>query len=296
MLQPIRCISLVSLLLAGLSNSAVGAQDYSIQLVRKATVGEHYGIVANGSQEQLINLSVSGEAMPPQAETTKVSITAAGEVLALTPAGREKKARFVIEKAVVAEAGPWTQLLPPGTEVVAEQSDAKTEYLVGGVPATSEVAKALDIAGIELTGDDSVNDEQIFGTKERKRAGEAWPIDSTAAAAGLAKKSVMVEPGNITGTSTLAEIVKAGNQDALRITGTMAMKHVTMPLPPGLAVQSGEFHATFSGIFPVDPTKRVNHSGMVMDGKFVCGGKSGDNEMAMTITMKQSKDTTFSAK
>jgi hypothetical protein len=291
-----RSISLAGLLLVGLFNSAAAAPDYAIQLVRKATVGEHFDFVANSSQEQSIDMSVDGQAMPAKAETTKVWITAAGEVLALTPAGREKKARFVIEKAVVAAGGPWTQLLPPGTEVVAEQTSDKTEFLVGGVPATPEVAKALDIAGIELTADDSINDEQIFGTKDRKKVGESWSINAKDAAAGLAKKGVLVEPGNVTGTATLAEVVKAGNQDALRIAGTLAMKKVNMPLPPGMVVKSSEFNAAFSGLFPVDPTKRVLHSQMVMGGKSVCAGMSDDKELAMTITIKQSKDTKFSAK
>ena len=296
MSQLLRNLSLTGVLLAGLSTFAADAKDYAIQLTRKATVGEHYGFLADSSQEQLVNVSVDGQAMPPRTVVTKVLITAAGEVLALTPAGRETKARFVIEKAVVSTGGPSVELLPPGTEVVAEQTGGKTAFLVGGVPAKREIAHALDVAGIEMASDEIASDDQIFGTSARRKVGDSWPVNATAAAADLTKKGVTVEPGNLTGTTTLAEIVRSDNQDALRITSTMAMKNVTPPLPPGIVVQSGEFNAAFFGIFPVDVTKRVIRSNMTMDGKFVCAGKTGDKDVAMTLTMKQSKDVTFSGK
>ena len=294
--QLLRQISVIGVLLAGLSATAVAAPDYPIQLVRKTTVGTHYGVVANGSQEQLLNMSVNGQSMPPKTEVTKVQVSATGEVLAVTPSGRESKARFVIEKAVINAAGSWSMLLPPGTEIVAECIGTKTVFLVGGSPATTALATALDVAGIELASDDIANDDQIFGTKERKKVGDSWSINGALAAADLAKKGIAIEPSNLTGNATLVEEQKSGNQDSLRISASMAIKNVKIPLPPGMVVESGEFKATFSGLFPVDVTKRPSRSGMTMDGKFVSAGTSGGKEVAMTLTMKKSTDSEFSSK
>jgi hypothetical protein len=282
--------SLIAMLLCALVASA-SAQDYEIKLVRTVKVGDRYGVVATGTTEQHMTMTVAGQPAPPRDQVMAANLTAKAEVLAATPGGRESKSRFTITK-LTRTAGPQAdEPLPAGTVVVAERVGTKTEFKVGDAPVSPDVAKVLGML-ISMESDQGANDDVVFGTKARQKVGDSWPIDANAAAADAAAKAgLKIDPANITGTATLAEVQKEG----LKIAGTMQMKDVGIPLPPGMAVTASAFTARFSGVFPLDAAKRAVNSTMSMDGKVECGGKAGDKELTMVMTMKQAKDVTFTA-
>lgn len=283
-------LSLLAALFCGLLATAT-AQDYEIKLVRTVKVGDKYGVVATGTAEQHVTMTVSGQPAPPRDQVMSASLTAKAEVLAVTAGGREAKSRFTITK-LTRTSGPQTdEPLPAGTVVVAERTGTKTEFKVGDAPVAPEVGKVLGLL-ISLESDQGANDDVVFGSKARRKVGDSWPIDSSAAAADAATKGGMkIDPANITGTTTLAEAQK----DGLKITAAMTMKEVGIPLPPGMTVTASAFTADFSGIFPVDTSKRAVHNAFSMNGKVECAGKAGDKELTMVMTMKQARDVTFTA-
>lgn len=283
-------LSLIAALFYGLI-ATVSAQDYEIKLVRTVKVGDKYGVISNATQEQHMTMSVNGQGTPPRDEAMSASLTAKAEVVTATPGGREGKTRFSITKLTKTIGAQTTEVLPTGTVVIAERVGAKTEFTVGAAPAAPEVAKVLALV-ISLESDAGANDDVIFGTKERKKVADTWPINAAAAAADVSEKGgLKVDAANISGTATLAEVLK----DGLKISATIEMKQVGIPLPPGMAVSASTFIASFSGVFPVDPTKRAAHSSSTMDGKVDCAGKAGDKELVMSLVMKQAKDVTFTA-
>lgn len=274
---------------------AASATDYPIQLVRKSVVGERYVVTIHGTQEQTMTRTVNGNPVPGQDGLVIANLEATGEVLALTPSGHEAKVKLTVQKFSRTEAGRSGEVLAPGTELIVERKGAKTEYLLGGKPVTPELAATLELVGVELGNDDSANDDQVFGTKERKKPGDSWSVNAAAAAADISKMGLAVEPANMTGSTTLAEVVKTGSQEQLRIQGALAIKNVSIPLPPGIAVKSSDMNVTYTGLFPVDLGQRVSQSGLSMVARIVCAGNLNGAELAMTITMKQSKDATYTA-
>lgn len=271
------------------------APDYVIQLVRKSTVGEHYRVVASGKDEQSLLMSIDGQDMPRKEEVVTVELIANCEVLALTPSGREMKTKFTVVKATRSGHGQLQEFLGAGTEVIAERVGDKTQFSVAGRPVDPAIGSALDTAGVDMSSDDSATDDDIFGTKMRKRVGDSWPINATAAAADLAKMEIMADPSKISGSTTLTEVVKQGTQDLLKISGSLAMQGVALPCPPGFAVQSSEMSADYSGLFPVDLTKAMVHGSMGMQMKVVISGVEDGKQVLMTMTKKRMHQAEFSS-
>jgi hypothetical protein len=300
MISRLRLAFLAGLFAAQFPLFAAGAPaDYPIQLVRKSVVGERYVVTIHATQEQSIDQNVNGRSMAPQGSLVLSDLVAAGEVLALTPLGKEMKSKLVVEKFTRTEAGQPRVVLPPGTELIAERKDKRTEYFLDGKPVTAELAAALAMVSVEQGSDQGGNDDVIFGSQERKRPGDAWPINAAAAVADIAEMGVAVEPGNMTGNTTLVEVVKTGNQEALRLQGALTIKNVKVPLPPlppGIAVRASDMVMTYTGLFPTDVTKRANQSGLSMVAKVVCGGTMNGAELIVTFTMRQSKEIVFSGK
>lgn len=271
------------------------AQDFSILLTRKVKAGDHFGVTGTGHSQQLMNMSVNGQAMPAKLEEMNVEFVAAAKVIEATPNGREKRTSFTITKATRTVKGMVSELLPTGTVMVAERVGSKTQFTVDGQPLAADVAKAIDLI-VSMESDEGANDDIIFGTKERKKVGDSWPVNSKAAAEDMTSKSngaMKLAEKSISGTTTLVEITKAKTGDALHVAATMKMTDVTIDLPPGMKVETSRFEAQMKGLFPVDPAKRALSKSMAMQGEFVCGGMVGDRAMAMTMTMKQSADITF---
>jgi hypothetical protein len=281
------------ILLAGLTSFAHAAQDFAIQLQRPVKVGDRYGLSANGSEEQVSKVQVNGQAVPPRSSALTVALTAKAEVLAVSLTGREMKTRFIITKATRTVESATGELMPAGTEIIAEHKGQRTEFIIDNMPASPDLAKALTVV-ISLEDDEAPGDDVIFGTKERKRVGDTWPVNSTEAAADFARRGGMkMDPKNMTGTTTLSEVTKIDGQSTLVISAVMTIKEVSIPLPQGIAVQHSEFKATFSGAFPVDGTKRAMRKSMTMEGDISCAGKAGDKDLSMAITMKRNKEVIF---
>jgi hypothetical protein len=279
-----------SLIVCGLL-APLSAQDFEIKLVRPAKVGERYGVQSKGSQEQHLTVTIAGKAAPPQDQVMSAALTAKAEVLAVSPKGREIKTRFTVVKMTKMTGGRTDDVLPAGAVIVGERADAKTEFTVDGKPAASDVAQLLGLV-ISLENDHGADDDTIFGTKERKKVGDTWHVNAAAAAADLAKSEGMtVDAANISGTVALAEQVK----DNLKITGALDMKQVAFPLPAGMHVTSSDLKASFSGLFPVDVAKSAASMSMGMDGKLECAGKIGEQDAAMVMIIKRSRDTAFTA-
>lgn len=271
------------------------AQDFSILLTRKVKAGDQYGVTGIGHSQQLMNMSVNGQAMPAKQEEMNVEFVAAAKIIEATPNGREKRTSFTISKATKTVKGMVSELLPAGTVLVAEQVGIKTQFSVDGQALAADVAKAIDLI-VSMESDEGANDDIVFGTKERKKVGDSWPVNAKAAAEDVTSKTdgaMKLTEKSISGTTTLVEIAKAKTGDALRVEATMKLTDITIDLPPGMKVESSRFDAHMKGLFPVDPAKRALSKSMAMQGEFVCGGMVGERAMTMTMTMKQSTDITF---
>lgn len=277
-------------------SSAIAAPTYSIRLARPTVVGTTYRMIASGSDEKRMDMTIDGQALAPRSSVVTVEITAVGEVLALTPSGREMKARLVIEKATGTAAGQSGELLLAGTEIIAENIGGKTNFLIGGVQVKPEVAKLLEIAGVSMESDEDVTDDDLFGTKEQKSVGDSWSINAAATAADLVKQGLPVNPSNLSGTVTLAEVIKSGEQELLRVAAAIKVRGVIPPAPTGFSVQYSEWNGSFSGLYPVEVDKRVNQQSVSLASRFVFSGTEKGKKAVVTMIAKGTHTVRFMAK
>jgi len=282
--------SLIAVLVCGLAG-VLNAQDFEIKIARPSKVGDTYGIESKGSLEQRIAITVDGEAVPPQNEITSAVLKAKVEVLAVTALGKESKARFTVASLAKIEDGKAEEVLPAGTVVIGERRGAKTEFTVADSPAEPEIAKLLNVV-ITLVQDNKqdVDDDVIFGTKERQKIGGTWPVNADAASKDLALKyELKVAPKNISGTVTLVEKTK----DGLDIHSTMELKEVGLPLPPGMITKASNFKMQLGGVLPLDLTKPEVSESMTMEGSVECAGQSGGKDLTMVLTLKGMNQISF---
>lgn len=237
--------------LALLITPALMAQDYEIHLHRPAKAGDEYRIVTNVKQKQNVTLTSNGN--PVQNVDTSLTLDVEGveKVIEVDAIGRETKTTFTVEKFIKNEKGEDVVVFKKGSVINSSLVEKKKVHEIDGTPAVPAVAKLIDM--IVTLSDGGHTDDDIFGTKDRKKSGDSWDMNTVAAKENLAKDmGGMLQ--DLTGKVTLNEVVKAQGGDLLKISA-----HVTSsfqpPLPPAFTTDSSSLEINFSGDFPVDPSK-----------------------------------------
>jgi hypothetical protein len=147
---------------------------------------------------------------------------------------------------------------------------------------------------LPLSGSDQANDDAIFGTLKRQKVGSAWSMNSVLAADDLFKTTgLRVSARDLTGTTRLSDLTSFNEQPAMRISGEMVMRNVTMPLPPGVSVKSSEFRAQMSALLPVDPARTDGQVGMTMSGRIECDGETSVRSVRVVVLVSQRTDRTL---
>lgn len=286
------CLVLAATILA-VMQAANAADDYAIMLTRPVHTGERYGITSIGTKAQHVALTLNGQPAPATDEAQTVNLTATAEVLTVSAGGCEVKTRFTITTCTSTMRGVTTTLVPAGTVVVASHLETvdECEFMVGSAPASKEQAEALGMV-LTLDSDQEKTNDQIFGTAKRQLVGDTWPVHGDAAAADLVSRAHMtVAPANISGSSTLALVA----DDRMTVTSQLAMTHVGLPLPPGLVSSTSDFNAHFSRTFPLDGAARALHTAMTIDAHVECAGKTGGQQVTMSMTITQTDDVSYGA-
>ncbi len=289
--MPLRSI-LLALLLVTTGATCVAA-DYEIRFQRPVVVGETYHVTGTGSDEQSLVASLDGQVVQKREDKYSVEYAADYEVLALTTGGRAAKAKLTFTKLVRTAGGQATELLPAGTVVTAEHVGRRTVFQQGDNAVAPLVSASLSTLGITMASDNQANDDQVFGTPGRKSVGDSWPINAELAAAELAKMGIPAAAVNLSGQTTLAEVVQQDGGPVLRLTAKMDIKGVNPPLPPGIEVISSVFTTEMSGLFPVDMTKRIQQEGTSIQMEVKAGGTRDGKTMEMAMTKKTTRETNY---
>ena len=87
--------------------------------------------------------------------------------LAVNPKGKANRASVEIVKLERTENGVKTEILPPGTAVVAYATNGSTAFQIKGNEVGSNIFRALSLV-INVSVDDWTIDE-VYGTSERKK-------------------------------------------------------------------------------------------------------------------------------
>lgn len=267
----------------------INAQDYEIRISRPAKPGIKYAVTATGTTRQTQTVSVNGQVAQQEQRTFSVALEADVIVLTVTEKGDVRNAEYTIRKFSRMEADKTAELLPPGSVVVVDRDkeNAPPFSLKDGGALEPPTLEALDVV-ISEAKKDSIDDDLVFGTKERKAVGEEWPINSELASADMAKHGVKVAKEDLAGTVKVSGAEQLNGLECLSLTMTVAAKNVELPMPEGLKVEKSAMKMVAIGKLPVDITQPKQAFSALMEMSAVAKGGKPDQQVVVEIQMERS--------
>ncbi|MCD6049321.1 MAG: hypothetical protein K0Q55_724, partial [Verrucomicrobia bacterium] len=193
-------------------------------------------------------------------------------------------------KFTVKEEGTVREILPAGTSITAGLKDGKSTYQIKGEEAAQEVAVGLKTF-VSVNDPNKPNDDDISGTKDKKKVGDTWPLNTEMAVKNFALNNLQLKKEDVSGVSKLEGVVTEGDQKLLKISSKIDIKNVAPPLPPGMEVKKSTIQAEFSGLFPLNPAGPRVQSAESMKMDLKAQGKMPDGRMMEISVNSEQKST-----
>ena len=277
--------------IALLAGSPVFAQDYEIRLTRPDKVGEKSEVIVSGEMSEQMTMTSQGKILQEKKSSLSATFQGTTTVLKVDDLQRATELKLLVSKCHKKMDGNDTEeeVLAKGTQVVVRRRDSKTEFLIDGKVVPKDVAEVLGL--FFSLPHSKVTDDDIFGTKERKKVGDSWAMNSKLAAKDSALQGVKVDVENITGSTKIEEVVVVGGKKCLRLSGKMEISKFAPPLPAGMAVEKSKMSVSASGVFPVDTSIGALSDKTTMTIEVVAKGKPTPDAPELTMSMKMTKST-----
>ena len=224
------------------------AQDYEIRLSFPDKVGDKSRVSVTGRDRQEMSVWSEGKKLREQVKELSVTFEAVAIVLEVSPKGRAKRLSLQVEKLATKEGGIEKELLARGAVVTAALAEKKTVFEMNGRRVEPAVAQALENA--VTIGSHDYTDDELFGTRERKRVGESWGANRAAMMETLQDPRMSVK--DLKGQVTLKEVLKDAKGQRLLVTfdvSGQALPAAGSPMPPGTLSVKG------TAEFPTAPAR-----------------------------------------
>ncbi len=259
------------------------SQDYEIKLTRSFKPGDKCSFSASASSSEILTTIVEGE--EPEIEKEKKSIDFSGSlaVVEINKRGGILKSTLTVDKCVIEFDGEKSEPFKKGTEITARMEDDETIFEVDGKPIEDEIVEALGM--IDFIDDpESASDDEIFGTKERKKIGDSWNINAKAAAKDIEKEELKFDIKDISGSTTIEKLVKVEGTDCLQISAELTLKGLKpIDIPDGFNVKESAILATSGGLYPVDVSKGIIEERMEMKMQMKMSGRPDPDVPAVEV-------------
>jgi len=216
-------LPLAILLLAALALTASptrGDDTYTVRLSRRDRRGDKD--VIERVSGRLVNDSTKYEGVAEPIERETISgyrLVADFKVLDADDAGNSLSEALTIRSWTATEEydDAESPVLPRGAKVVARAGSEKTQYTVDGAKPNKRVLRHLESVLSLSPADKVVHNDDVFGSKERRKIGETWPINREKAAELYSDDQSIARPQDISGTVTLVGLETYNGRRCLRI-------------------------------------------------------------------------------
>lgn len=243
------------ILSAVLVAGALSAADYSIQLHRSRRIGEKARMTVRLTERQERRLIVEGQVTRQRKESYGVEFAAVGQVDAVDAKGHVTRSTFTVEKCLRTSDTGSTNVVPRGTIITASSREGTTlfEY-ADGQPVPDGTSQLLGSLVSTYTG--GADEDEMFGTRDRKKIGDSWPINAEAVRRDFEQKQPELSLDSVRGSTRLKRVARFNGMDCLEIEVALQWRPVPKEPPIGMTLESSEVAGTFAGRFPVDETRQ----------------------------------------
>jgi hypothetical protein len=225
-------------------------ETHPIHLSRTLPVGYAWGEVTQFGLSQHETVSASGTVLRNTTTTTRIELAGEYAVVALGLDGQPSRLRLAVDH-MAADTGSGAAVVQlPGVVVIDRGEPGEIRGENGEAIAAETIALLRHVVPDHVR---PVDDDAVFGTTQPQAIGATWPLDPRGAAHGLGAMQLTVDPGNVSGGTTL---VTAGNESGIDVLGlrtVITATHVGFPgLPPGSHEERADVRAAIDIILPVD--------------------------------------------
>lgn len=272
-----------------LAGSPVFAQDYEIRLESAVKEGDKYEVNVSGELSEQMTSSSQGQVLGDKQSSFSATFEGTTTVLKVDELQRTAELKLLVSKCHKRMNGNTTdeEVLAKGTQVVMRRSDSNTEFLVDGKVVPKDIEKVLGV--LFSLPQSKATDDDIFGTKDRKKVGDSWAMNSAKAANELPSAGLKADATDIKGSTKIEKVVTVHGTKCLRLSGKMEINKITPELPAGMIVEMSNVSTSFSGDFPIDSRIGRLVSKSTMKITFVAKGKPAPGAPEITLSMKHSK-------
>jgi hypothetical protein len=279
------CLALLFGCAVAIAQDAPKDQSYEIKLARPLKVGQKYALTADGALLRQVKVTRGGTTHEQPEEGYGVRLEATVEILALDETGEESKISCAVDKCARITGEGETELLAKGKVFIAEGKGKDTKFsLPDGGELPKDATDALDLV-ISMDTNDKLTDDDMLGTKEKKKVGESWAVTPQAIAKDSERVGVEVKAEDVDGSFRLDGLEKVGDVECLKMSGNLRVKKLVTKadateddgLPEGFVVDNGSMEAKYTGLFPVDASVgSLAETASVTFVTFIKGGAAGD--------------------
>lgn len=225
------------------------AQDYAIQLERPEKVGRKDRISVSASRSLTKAQRAGGSFSPVASESRRASAELVRTVLAVDGRGAPTSVSMQFDR-LESSGG---SLLEKGSIVTGSGAGGGAVFTINGKPLSKEAADALAILNIMTLKPGATNADMLFGTAEKKRIGESWPINAERLARDLGATGFAIDRASAEGAASLEGSAKSGNLDCLKISATAEVNgFVPANMPSQARLLDSSYKVAFKCMAPAD--------------------------------------------
>ncbi|MGD1001528.1 MAG: hypothetical protein ABSA67_12625 [Candidatus Brocadiia bacterium] len=270
--------------------SALFAQDYEIRLDRPDPIGSKCRLAMVGKESTSQVVKQDDKVIQDKNSKFTVEAELVATILAVSEKGANTRVKVEVEKLTRIEGDARRELLPKGSVVtVAWDGKGQAFDMAGGLdPDTEESLRLLNLVSENPNGP---TDDEVFGSKERKKVGDRWEGNSELMAKDIIRYGILAKKEDFKSTVTLDKVVRVGKTECLQLTCAFTCDKFEPPLPPGFTVEKSALKADFSNKLPVATSLSLPAEGsMDMAIKLIARGKPnpGAGEFVLEIANDQS--------
>ena len=251
------------------------AQEFTIRLTRPAVSGPRSRLSAEAARWRRVVTKKDGEVVRDQQTKKSVELDAEVTVMRLNAKGRVSQKLLLIESFVQTEGENRRELLAKGDVLIVSKLDGRPTFRLKGSVLTPSATKAL----VLIFGSKSraADDDELFGSRQRRKVGDSWPINAESVARSLKSEGIEVKSEQVSGQMQLARRLKYADVDSLHIGGRMKLAKVAFAdaVLPGYELVSSRAEGTFSGVFPINLAQGKLYDAKTLVVNFVMRGKTG---------------------